>query len=103
MRKALAGVVAVVLVVGASAISYWAGSRANRTSGPTAAGAAPPKAAPPGVVVEATRVSVMKLPQALGAVGSLRSDETVILRPEIAGRVAQINFKEGERVTKGQV
>ena len=35
--------------------------------------------------------------------GSLRSDETVIVRPEIAGRVAQILFKEGERVAKGAV
>ncbi len=48
-------------------------------------------------------MSVVRLPQALGAVGSLRSDETVIVRPEVAGRVAQILFREGERVTKGQV
>jgi membrane fusion protein (multidrug efflux system) len=34
-------------------------------------------------------------------VGSLRSDETIIVRPEIAGRVAEIHFKEGEPVAKG--
>jgi membrane fusion protein (multidrug efflux system) len=101
MRKVVVGTVAVALIAGASAISYWAGARKAPADGSTAAAA--PKAAPPGVVVEAVPVSMVKLPQALAAVGSLRSDETVILRPEVAGRVAQINFKEGERVTKGQV
>jgi membrane fusion protein (multidrug efflux system) len=51
--------------------------------------------------VEAVKVSIARLPQALAAVGSLRSDETVIVRPEIAGRVAAIHFREGERVAKG--
>jgi membrane fusion protein (multidrug efflux system) len=102
MRKVVVGVAAVALVVGVGALSYWAGSRNTPAAAPAAA--APAKGGPPpGIVVEATRVSVVKLPQALAAVGSLRSDETVILRPEVAGRVSQINFREGERVTKGQV
>ena len=46
---------------------------------------------------------LVNLPQSLTAVGSLRSDETVIVRPEIAGRVSQILFREGEHVPKGQV
>ena len=37
------------------------------------------------------------------AVGTLRADEAVTLRPEIAGRIAQIRFKEGERVERGAV
>jgi membrane fusion protein (multidrug efflux system) len=45
----------------------------------------------------------MKLPQSLNAVGSLRSDETVIVRPEVAGRIANFAFREGERVAEGQV
>jgi membrane fusion protein, multidrug efflux system len=35
-------------------------------------------------------------------VGSLRSNESVILRPEVAGRIADIRFNEGEQVTKDQ-
>lgn len=35
------------------------------------------------------------------AVGTLRADETVIIRPEIAGRVATIHFKEGQTVSAG--
>ena len=46
---------------------------------------------------------MVRLPQSITTVGSLRSDEAVIVRPEIAGRVAEIAFKEGQRVTKGQV
>ena len=62
-----------------------------------------PGGAPQGVSVEAARVSVAKLPNTLAAVESLRSDETIILRPEIAGRIAQILFREGERVQKGDL
>ncbi len=36
-------------------------------------------------------------------VGSLRSRQGVMLRPEVSGRVTQINFKDGERVRKGQL
>ena len=107
MRKGLviASVAGIVVAVGGA--SYWAGSRAGKTMAATNAAApgktaAPGKGAPAGVVVEATRVQVAKLPQALSAVGSLRSDETVMVRPEVTGRVAQIQFREGERVSKGQ-
>ncbi len=104
MRMAT-GAVVVVALAAVGGLSYWAGTRSTAGSKPSTAAAAPApaKGAPPGVVVEATKVSVMKLPQALTAVGSLRSDETVIVRPEVAGRIAQIHFREGERVTKGQV
>jgi membrane fusion protein (multidrug efflux system) len=100
MRKivAVASVAALVAVVGG--ISYWAGSR----SAPAPSAAAPaPKAAAPGIVVEASKVQVVNLPQAITAVGSLRSDETIIVRPEIAGRVSQIQFREGERVAKDAI
>jgi membrane fusion protein, multidrug efflux system len=108
MRKALVVALVAGIVVAVGGASYWAGSRAERpvaASGASSPGkaAAPGKAAPAGVIVEAVRVQVAQLPQALAAVGSLRSDETVIIRPEVAGRVAQIMFREGERVSKGQV
>jgi membrane fusion protein (multidrug efflux system) len=105
MRKLLVGAGVVAAIAAASALSFWAGSR--NSSAPSAAKGPAPQAAPakaaPGIVVEATKVSLVKLPQSLTAVGSLRSDETVILRPEIVGRVSQIQFKEGERVQKGAV
>jgi len=104
MQKLLAaaGILAAIGVV--SGASYWAGKSSSSEPGP--AGAAPSGARgapPPGVVVEASRVTIAKLPQALNAIGSLRSDETVVLRPEVAGRIATIAFREGERVAEGQV
>lgn len=41
--------------------------------------------------------------QGITAVGSLRSDESVIVRPEVSGRIAEIMFTEGQRVKKGSV
>jgi membrane fusion protein (multidrug efflux system) len=101
MQKTTLGVVAVIAVAAASGLSYWAGTRsapASPAAGPVAAAKAPP-----GIAVEASKVSIVSLPQALTAVGSLRSDETVVLRPEVAGRVERILFREGERVGKGDV
>jgi membrane fusion protein, multidrug efflux system len=37
------------------------------------------------------------------AIGSLQSDESVQIAPEIAGRIAQIAFQEGEQVKEGDV
>src|SRR5688572_24152251 len=101
MRIALLGATVVALVAGVGAVSYWAGTRSAAKS-PATSTAAPAKGggAPAGVAIEAIKVSMAKLPHALTAVGSLRSDETVIVRPEIAGRIAQILFREGERVAK---
>jgi membrane fusion protein (multidrug efflux system) len=41
------------------------------------------------------------MPQTITAVGSLRSDESITLRPESAGRISAITFQEGQRVVKG--
>ena len=37
------------------------------------------------------------------AVGSLQSNESVILRPEVPGRISAIGFKDGQIVRKGQM
>jgi membrane fusion protein, multidrug efflux system len=54
------------------------------------------------VPVETAAVQVGPIQRRLTAVGSLRSNESVIIRPEVAGRIAEIRFEEGERVTRGQ-
>jgi len=103
MQKVVAAAVAVAAIAGVGALSYWAGTQKS-SNGAVAqkSPAAAPKGPPP-VIVEATKVATVKLPQGISAVGSLRSDEAVVLRPEVAGRVAQIGFREGERVAKGQL
>ena len=70
---------------------------------PQAEGAAgPPGAAAMAVPVETAPVQVGPIQRRLTAVGSLRSNELVIIRPEIAGRIVEFRFEEGERVEKGQ-
>lgn len=60
--------------------------------------------AKPVPVVEVFRVKAQSLLQDnVLAVGTLRANETVQLRPEIGGRVVTIAFSDGEMVRKGQV
>lgn len=108
--------VAVLVVVALVAVGlggYWFGQQRGsggpgKTATPTATapgpGAGGPGAgAPQAVTVEAVKVVRASLPQAITAVGSLRSDESVTLRPEVAGRIATIGFAEGQRVQKGAI
>src|SRR4051812_21049519 len=107
MKKAVIGILAAVGVALAAGGGYWAGTRQSPPPGtPTTAAAGKGGGQGQGgglaaVNVEAMKVMTAALPQAITAVGSLRSDESVMLRPEVAGRVSQILFKEGQRVTKG--
>jgi membrane fusion protein (multidrug efflux system) len=55
------------------------------------------------VAVEVVRVAEVNLADDLSAVGTLGSNESVILRPEVSGRIAQIAFREGQPVRKGQL
>jgi membrane fusion protein (multidrug efflux system) len=90
-------------MVAVGGASYWFGTQKAGTAPSAQAPAKGPGGASPGTAVEAASVESVKLPNALTAVGSLRSDETIVVRPEIAGRIAQIPFREGERVSQGQV
>lgn len=75
--------------------SIGAGSQASAT--PKAASGSPPTA------VDAAKVKFAPFAKTIFAIGSLRSDEAVIVRPEISGRIAEIGFKEGQRVQKGTI
>jgi membrane fusion protein, multidrug efflux system len=108
-KAALGGIVALALVLAAGG-GYWLGNHKTTpadgastgasgsvaTKGETGAGTQA-QATP----VETAAVESRRLPQAITAVGSLRSDESVTLRPEVAGRIATIQFQEGQRVAKG--
>lgn len=53
------------------------------------------------VSVEAAPVEVRAVEDEVKAVGSLRANESVVIRPEIAGRITQFMFEEGAFVAKG--
>jgi len=57
----------------------------------------------PPMPVEAQPVTVGTLVRTVEAVGTLRADEAVTLRPELQGRVEKIGFDEGQPVKAGQV
>lgn len=104
MKKALlvAGVVVALLSVGGGA--YWLGknqSDSNAANATAPANAKNAAGAAGSVAVEVVKVRATRLAQSITAVGSLRSDESVVIRPEIAGRVAEILFSEGSRVIRG--
>jgi len=60
-----------------------------------------PKAAGGPVVIEAEPVRVAELLDAVTAVGTLRSAESVVLKSEIPGRIARVMFADGSEVAKG--
>lgn len=73
------------------------------SDGPDAGGA--PGGGPPGdmqLPVEAVTIAAESLDTGLATVGSLRADESVVVRPEVAGRITRIHFTEGGRVQAGQ-
>ena len=110
MRNALIGSLVALGILAAAAGGYWYGAVRHRppaTDTPAPGVANPPAKSVPAqnsaaaLPVEVTKAGTVMLPQTITAVGSLRSDESVTLRPEVAGRITAILFQEGQRVTKG--
>lgn len=92
-----------VLLAGLAAFAYYA----FRAPAPAARGPAGPAASAKGAVgpvaVEVARVALAVVQEDIDAVGTLRSNEAVVVRPEISGRIERLNFTEGAAVRKGQV
>ena len=53
--------------------------------------------------MEVAQVKTLALQDDAQAVGTLRSRQSVTLRPEVSGRIAQIAFADGARVKRGQL
>jgi membrane fusion protein (multidrug efflux system) len=105
MSKAVVGAISALLIVVAAAAGYWFGTQRTAGTAPSASGpvsaASKSGGASSAVAVEAVKVSVQPMPQSITAVGSLRSDESITVRPEVAGRISEILFQEGQRVARG--
>lgn len=85
---------------GSPPVAAASGSAPGRS---TPAPPSPGPAGAPPLPVETARVASTSLALEATAVGSLRSNESVILRPETAGRITQINFRDGAAVRKGDL
>ena len=110
---------ALVGLAAASGAAWWlqnkpaASTTELAATGPNSGGT--PAAAAPGAsginnggpakptAVEVAKVEKTKLVDETQSVGSLRSNQGVVLRPEVGGRVSQVLFKDGQRVKKGQL
>ena len=107
--KVIYTVLAVAGIASASGAAWWyqnprpANNLSDTASAASAHGNPNPGVAAMYPSVEAARVAVATLLDDTRAVGSLRSRQGVVLRPEISGRISRLNFTDGQRVRKGQV
>jgi len=90
---------ALILALALACAGPAAAQAPAKGGGPDAAKAGPPRATP----VRAVAARVAPALDEAGAVGTLRADESVVVRPEIAGRVAEIGFSEGQAVARGSL
>ena len=101
---------AIVGIAAAGGAAWWWQQRPTLAADQEArrpAGGAPSATGPGGqggsAVVEVAKAQLTTLFDEVQAVGSLRSAQGVMLRPEVSGRIARLGFEEGARVTKGQL
>jgi membrane fusion protein (multidrug efflux system) len=104
-------VLAILGISIASGAAWWWQNKAPDAQAGKTATASTPSGPGPAVgggparptSVEVAKVESMTLVDETQAVGSLRSRQGVMLRPEVGGRVKQIFFNDGQRVRKGQL
>jgi membrane fusion protein, multidrug efflux system len=107
--KVIYTVVAVAGIAAASGAAWWyqkprsGDGAASMSASAPAQGVANGATATKPLSVEVARVELARLSDDARAVGSLRSRRGVVLRPEVSGRITQLNFTDGQRVRKGQV
>lgn len=94
---------AVVGTADAAAAVKGTGSSSGKSGGAAKGPGATPGKGAGAVPVEVVLLKRSQVQEDVQAVGSLRSNESVVLRPEVAGRIAQIGFRDGQAVRKGQV
>ncbi|MBP7414375.1 MAG: efflux RND transporter periplasmic adaptor subunit [Giesbergeria sp.] len=104
--RALYLVVAVIGMVGAGTAAWWLqkpGAAAPQNATPAVARNAQRAGAAKPISVEVAHVRAMAISDEVQAVGSLRSRRSVVLRPEVSGRVTQLHLRDGARVRQGQL
>lgn len=100
MLRNLVAVLVVLLIAAGAGGAYWWFVMRPETTAAGGGGGPPAGFAMP---VEAAAVKIAPAATTTDAVGSLRSTESVLLKPEVSGRIVKINFAEGQRVQKDDV
>ncbi|MDO8889989.1 MAG: efflux RND transporter periplasmic adaptor subunit [Hydrogenophaga sp.] len=103
-QKSIYVLVAIAGIGLASGAAWWV---QNKPSAPSSGVAAAPtggaRSAGNAPGVEVTKVKAVRLQDDAQAVGTLRSRQSVTLKPEVSGRVARIAFADGAQVRAGQL
>jgi len=85
----------------ATLLVFIAGAAFAQAPGKDGGAAAVKGGPPPAMPVKAAAARIAPAVDEVGAVGTLRADEGVTIRPEIAGRIAEIRFNEGQGIARG--
>lgn len=103
-KKIVYSVVAVLGIGVASTAAWWFQNKQPAPAPAVAGGGSNPGSAggPRAVGVEVARVEKLTLRDDAQAVGTLRSRQNVMLRPEVAGRIMSLGFSDGAQVQAGQ-
>ena len=117
--KSVVRALSLILIVVAGGGAWWYQNRGQQSpagaapvaAGPTGAASGPAAAGAPGgggggggkPAVEVAKVEQAKLVDEAQATGSLRSRQNIMVRPEVSGRITQVNFRDGQKVSRGQL
>ena len=106
-KKHLVAIFAAAGLLALGGYAYYVNQAAPPAPQAPAGAPAPGKGGGPSggfaIGVETVRVATSVFVDDVAAVGSLKSNESVVLRPEIAGRIAAIHLREGMPAAKGAV
>ena len=95
-RKSLITLLIVVIVLLLVGVGIYLKARTQSTKNPS-------QGPPFSVVVETLKVVPQAIENRLSAVGTILSNESVTIKPEVSGKINFIGFEEGEYVEKGGV
>lgn len=112
-------VVAIVGILGVSGAAWWTQNQTSSNSSTASSDAKSnpttgdknakngnpngPAGVPRPASVEVVKLEGTQVQDDVQSVGSLKSKQNVMLRPEVAGRVVALGFADGDRVKAGQV
>ena len=103
MRGIVKGLIFLVIAAAALGAAVHFNVLKNPIANGKAAAGGPPRPGGMAMPVLAAKVEVAPALDRVQVVGSLLADESVMVRSEIVGRIASLNFEEGQRVEKDAV